>query len=59
MKGLKIKRIAKGLTRKALAMEVNLSHKSIYKYESGERRPSLDTLKKFTEIFNCTIEELL
>lgn len=59
MKGLKIQRIKKELTQKQLAKELDLSVRQITSYEQGVRQPKLDTLKKFAEFFNCTLEELL
>jgi len=48
-----------GLTQKELAKKVGLSWNTIWNYENGRREPRLHDLKKFAEIFNCTIDELV
>lgn len=48
-----------GWTQKELAQKVGLSWNTIWNYEKGRREPRLQDLKKFAEIFNCTIDELV
>lgn len=59
MQGLKEKRIQNKMTRKELGKRVGLSDKSIYQYEIGGREPSFTTLKKFSKLFKCSVDELL
>jgi transcriptional regulator with XRE-family HTH domain len=59
MKGLKLKRIESKMTAKELAKIIGLSMRAIYSYEYGLREPSVETLKRLSEYFKCSIEELL
>jgi transcriptional regulator with XRE-family HTH domain len=59
MKGLKIKRIAAGMTLNELSKKMGVSLKTIYNYESGKREPNFKNLNKLTLIFNCKVDELL
>lgn len=49
----------KGLTQEQLAEKVCVSRVAISKWESGRGYPNLDSLKKLSEIFNVSIDELL
>jgi len=57
--GLKAKRKDKRLTREALGRLVDISAKSIYQYEIGNRFPSSKNWEKLTKFFNCSIDELI
>ena len=48
-----------GWTQRDLAEKVGLSETTIWNYENGRREPRLQDLKKFAEVFNCTIDELI
>ena len=48
-----------GLTQAELAEKVNVSQKSISKYERGERRPTYETLTKMSELFGVSTDYLL
>jgi len=48
-----------GWTQRDLAEKVGLSETTIWNYENGRREPRLQDLKKFAEVFNCTIDELV
>jgi len=48
-----------GWTQKDLAEKVGLSETTIWNFENGRREPRLKDLKKFAEVFNCTIDELI
>jgi len=48
-----------GWTQRDLAEKVGLSETTIWNYENGRREPRLQDLKKFAQIFNCTIDELI
>jgi len=48
-----------GWTQRDLAKKVGLSETTIWNYENGRREPRLQDLKKFAEVFNCTIDELV
>lgn len=61
MLGEKIKELRKekGLTLKALGELLNLGESTMSMYESGKRSPDYDTLKKLSDIFECTTDYLL
>ncbi len=63
MKILKQKRLELGMTLKEVALQLGVNGKncahSVYMYETGERRPSIERLKKYAQLFNCTVDELL
>lgn len=56
---IKILREELGYSQQTLADKMKLAKSSIASYESEKRKPSLDVLKKFSEIFNCSIDYLL
>lgn len=56
---LRIERLNRGLTQEELGKLVNKSKNNISQYETGKREPDLQTLNKFAEIFNCTVDYLL
>lgn len=49
----------KGLTQIELAKLLNVSDRSVGFYETGERDPDTDTLKKLADIFGVSIDYLL
>jgi transcriptional regulator with XRE-family HTH domain len=56
---LKILRTEKGLSQRDLAKFLNLSHSAIGLYETGDREPNFETLKKFATFFGTTTDYLL
>lgn len=52
-------RIEKGLTQKEMAEIINLSDKTISKWERGVGLPDITILKKLSEIFGITVEKIL
>ena len=56
---LMLKRKAFRLTQEELAAKVGVSTRAIQSYESGQRQPTLDTLRKMAEFFGCTIDEIV
>lgn len=48
-------RIKKGLTQKQLANQTGLSEISIRKYESDERRPKIETIRKISSVLDSYI----
>lgn len=59
MKQLREKRKKANLTLKEVAADLGISIASLSHYEKGHREPTLATLKRMSEYFNCTINELL
>lgn len=49
----------KGLTMKELGMKIGLSEQGIGNYERGDRKPSIEILKKISNALGVTINELL
>lgn len=47
------------LTQKELAERLGVTNKAISKWENGSAKPTTDTLKKISILFNISIEELL
>ncbi len=58
---MKLRTIRKerGLTLRQVADKVGVSESCISLYESGTRRPNIDTLKKLAEVLRCSIDDLL
>lgn len=59
MKNLKKLREAKGLSQEKLANEFFLTQQSIYKYETKDSEPTLETLKKMAEFFETSVDYLI
>lgn len=47
------------LTQGELAIKLGVTNKAISKWENGKAKPTTDTLKKLSILFNISIEELL
>ncbi|MCO4097221.1 helix-turn-helix transcriptional regulator [Macrococcus canis] len=47
----------KGISRKQLANQINLSVNSIMAIENGDAIPTIPNLKKYLNYFGCTLEE--
>lgn len=56
---LKALRKERGLTLQELAKQFNMSHSTLSKYETGNRRPDMQTLKKLAEFFNVSVDYLI
>jgi len=56
---LKLVRSHKGLTQRQLAERLNLSPSTIALYETGNRNPDPDMLKKLADFLDCSIDWLL
>ena len=59
MNRIKELRQSQNLTQKELAEKVGFNQTAIGKYERNELEPNLETLKKFSAIFECSIDYLL
>ncbi len=59
MKGLKQKRIDKGVSQSWVALKLGVKRNTVCQWESGARNPSKNRLIQLAKLFNCTIEELL
>ncbi len=56
---LKAARINRSLPQKAVAEQLGISVRTLRSYEAGETYPTAATLKKLTEIYGCTFDDLL
>ncbi len=56
---IKFYRKQKKLSQKDLARILNVSQQSVSLYEKGKRQTPIDVLKKLSDLFGCTIDELV
>ena len=59
MNAIKQYREAAGFTQLKAAQEIGISLDSIRRYETGTREPRATELLKMSELFGCTIDELV
>lgn len=52
-------RIEKGLTQEKLAKEFYTRKSSISKYENNVQLPEIDTIKRYAQFFDCSIDYLI
>ncbi len=56
---IKLHRIMADLTQEELAKKIDTDTATICRYENNERTPRLEILKRMSELFNVTIDELV
>ena len=56
---LKIARLRAGLSQKEVARLVGVASSTYSLYESGNREPNIDTIKRMADILNASADELL
>lgn len=59
MNRIKELRLSSDMTQYELAYRIGLNQTAIGKYERGELEPSISTLKKLSEIFECSIDYIV
>lgn len=61
MKKIKIKELReeKKISQVKLAMDLGLNQNSVSRYENGERQADYETLIKFADYFNVSVDYLL
>ena len=59
MKNLKALRLSKKLSQQQLALRLDLSQQTIYKYENGITEPDIATLIKLAGYFNTFVDYLI
>jgi transcriptional regulator with XRE-family HTH domain len=59
MKKLKLLRKQKGLSQAETAELLGITQSAYSRYESGQRQPDLDILKKIAKIYNVSVDDLL
>ncbi len=47
------------MTQEELATKLNVTRQAVQKWEVGASFPKIDKLNKISEIFNCTVQELI
>ena len=52
-------RLRCGLTQAAVAKKLGVTVMTVWRWENGERNPSLDVLKNIARILECSVDELL
>lgn len=52
-------RKSKNLNQIGLAMQLNVSQKMISAYENGTHQPSVETLKRMSQIFNVSVDYII
>lgn len=58
MSGLKTFRQRSGLTQKEAADLFGLKYRTYQNYELGNTQPSIETMRRFAQHFNCAVEDL-
>lgn len=58
-KYIRILRTRRGLTQGELAIYLNVSDKTVSKWESGKGLPEIETLLNLSDFFNITVDDLL
>ena len=48
-----------GMTQEQLAQKLKVGQNTVSQWETGERVPRIQTLIKLSQIFNCSLDELL
>ena len=56
---LKEQRLEKGYTLKYVSEQLNVTVRSICRYESGEREPSIEMLKNLCDFYDVTADYLI
>ena len=56
---LKMTRERKGLTQKDIAESIGVAKSTYSLYESGNREPNVQTIKKIADVLNVSADELL
>lgn len=56
---LKEARIKKGLSQKEVADNIGVAKSTYSLYESGNREPNVQTIKKIADFLNISVDELL
>lgn len=57
--GLKEIRKSKGFSQVKVSMDLNMSREAISNYETGKRSPDVETLVKFSDYYNVSIDYLI
>ena len=58
-KNLRYFRLKKGMTKKALADQANVTPMAITNYESGKRKPDMETMKRLAKALDVRVSDFL
>lgn len=58
-KKIKTLRLKKGISQSALANEIGITKQALSNYEAGKNEPTLYTLMKIADYFDCSIDSLV
>lgn len=58
-KRLKVARIVSGLSQRSVAIELDITEKSISRHENGEQAPRADTLRGYAVLYGVSTDWLL
>ena len=56
---LRLLREKQGISVATLATIMGVAVNTVSRWETGNREPGLNTIKKLAEVLNCTVDELL
>ena len=56
---LRMARVRSGMTLRAVANKLSVACRSVSRWESGEREPSIAMLRSLAKVYGLTISELL
>jgi transcriptional regulator with XRE-family HTH domain len=59
LKGIRRQRKRKGWTMAYLASKLDVIPNTVYRWEAGRQDPDVETLKKMSKLFGCTIDDLV
>lgn len=59
MESIRMRRKAKGLTQKQLAIKSGVTESQISQIETGKRKPGFETLLRISEALDCTTDDLV
>lgn len=59
LKGLREIRKKKKYSQVKVALEMNMSRETLSRYETGARNPDIETLVKFSDYYNVSIDYLI
>lgn len=59
MKKLKEFRLKSGLKTWAIVKQAGISRETLYNYEKGKCKPTLETAAKLAKIYGCSVEDFI
>ena len=59
MNRIKVERAILDISQEKLAAELKVTKQTVYRWESGENSPDIETIVKMVKLFGCTSDWLL